>query len=113
MAGLDLGADVLRDQHQTIRVVLRRPSFADLMDITIAQPRRYGAADPAVLSRLFWLLRKLPGRQHFPTSGGSSANNSAGSKPPAGQSVSTTERAELDRLAAHVTQALAGDWTWG
>ena len=26
MAGLDLGADVLRDQHQSIRVVLHRPS---------------------------------------------------------------------------------------
>lgn len=114
MAGLDLGADVLRDQHQSIRVVLHRPSFADLLDIAIAQPRRYGASDPAVLSRLFQLLREVAWTATLPDQQRIIADQLSRLKATSkAQHFDSTERAELDRLADHVTQALAGDWTWG
>ena len=59
MAARDLGPVLLRDDDHKIRVILHRPSFADLLDLAIAQPRRYGATDPAVLTRLYWLLREI------------------------------------------------------
>ena len=39
--------------------MLRRPDFAELLELAVAQPRRYGAADPDVLSRLVMLLREV------------------------------------------------------
>lgn len=59
IAGRDLGPRVLCDGDGRVRVVLRRHSFADLLDLAVAQPRRYGAADPAVLARLIRLLREV------------------------------------------------------
>ena len=40
-------------------MISKRPAFADLLDLAVTQPRRYGAADPDVLARLFRLLREL------------------------------------------------------
>lgn len=58
-AGKDLSPRLLRDREDEVRVVLRRPGFADLLELAVAQPRRYGAADPDVLSRLVMLLREV------------------------------------------------------
>jgi len=59
LAARDLGPVVLRDADGRLRVILRRDSFADLLDKSITQPRRYGSSDPFVLLRLFRLLEEL------------------------------------------------------
>lgn len=59
LATRDLGPIVLRDDHNQVRVVLHRPAFSALLDEAVTQPRRYGAADPQVLGRLFTLLEEL------------------------------------------------------
>ncbi len=42
-----------------LRVVVARPALSDLLDLAVAQPRRYGASDPAVLASAFQLLRAV------------------------------------------------------
>lgn len=59
LAGRDLRFVLLRGDDENVRVVLRRPSFAEVVDIAITQPRRYGSSDPQVLQRLFRLLEEL------------------------------------------------------
>lgn len=59
LADRDLGPVLLRDEDDGVRVVLRRPSFADLLDLSITQPSRYGSSDPQVMARLFRLLEEL------------------------------------------------------
>ncbi len=55
----DLGPYVARDDVGVVRVAVRRSSFSDLLDLAVGQPRRYGAADLAVVASLFRLLRDL------------------------------------------------------
>ncbi len=55
----DLGPQLVRDHDGKVRVAIRRSSFGELLDLAVQQPRRYGAADPGVAARLFWLLRDL------------------------------------------------------
>ncbi|GAA0220555.1 hypothetical protein GCM10009539_02260 [Cryptosporangium japonicum] len=59
LARKDLGPRILTDSDDQVRVVLRRPSFTELLELAVAQPRRYGAKDPDVLSRLAMLLREV------------------------------------------------------
>jgi uncharacterized membrane protein len=58
LAGRDLRFLVLCDDDQ-VRVVLHRPTFAELLDLAITQPRRYGSSDPQVMQRLFNLLEDV------------------------------------------------------
>ncbi len=55
----DLGATLLCDQDDRVRVVAQRPDFAAYLDLGISQPRRYGATDPQVLARIFQVLLDL------------------------------------------------------
>ena len=111
LAGRDLGPLLLRDGDHRVRVILRRPSFADLLDLAIAQPRRYGAADPAVLTRLYWLLREiawtatLPDQRRVIAEQLRRLDTTTNS-----QNFDPTERAELAVLADRVTLALDGNW---
>lgn len=59
LAHRDLSSIVLRDDEDRVRVVLKRPSFAEVVDVAITQPRRYGSSDPQVMLRLFRLLEEL------------------------------------------------------
>lgn len=59
LAGRDLSSIVLRDGDDVARVVLRRPGLAELVEVAIDQPRRYGSSDPQVMQRLFRLLEEL------------------------------------------------------
>ncbi|KUL22808.1 hypothetical protein ADL15_47320 [Actinoplanes awajinensis subsp. mycoplanecinus] len=59
LAGRDLGPRLVCDDEGQTRLVLRRPSFDELLDLAVAQPRRYGAAEPVVLSRLATMLREI------------------------------------------------------
>ena len=59
LADRDLRFIVLRDDDDQVRVVLHRPSFAEVVDVAITQPRRYGSSDPQVMKRLFRLLEEV------------------------------------------------------
>ncbi|NGP09767.1 DUF2254 domain-containing protein, partial [Rhodococcus sp. 14C212] len=54
-----LGPYTLCDEHDRVRVVLARPTFAELLDLVCTQPRLYGADDPVVLDALLSMLREL------------------------------------------------------
>ncbi|MBX9394441.1 DUF2254 domain-containing protein [Streptomyces sp. TRM72054] len=113
LARRDLGPRLLRDDHQQVRVVLRRPDLQDLLDLAVSQPLRYGAAEPAVLARLAMLLREL-------------AWSSAPDQHPAvtatlarlrstidAQNLHATEHFRLIELTERVDEALTGRWTHG
>lgn len=53
------GPEHLTDDEGRIRVVLSLPTLPDLLDMVMDQPRKYGAADPAVAGRLLDLLQEL------------------------------------------------------
>ncbi len=112
LAGRDLGPRILRGEHDQIRVVMSRPDLADLLDLAITQPRRYGAADPFVLGRLFDLLRELAwcvqtqDQQHAVTEQLARLRATA-----AAQDFAAAETARLARLATRVEQAQHGHWT--
>jgi len=57
------GPEVLTDDSDEIRVILAQPRFGDFLDLALAQPRQYGAGDPAVAERLLVLLRELSWRE--------------------------------------------------
>ena len=56
---LPLGDELVRDDDNTIRVIVRRPTLADLLHLALDQPRRYGIDEPQVVERLFCLLREV------------------------------------------------------
>jgi uncharacterized membrane protein len=72
LADHDLGPTLLSDDTddtgtgagRRVRVILMRPDFAELVELAIAQPRRYGASDPQLLGRLFALLAEVGWRAH-------------------------------------------------
>ena len=55
----DVQSARLTDERGTTRIVLMREDFSDLLELAVAQPRRYGAQDPGVLARIYWLLREV------------------------------------------------------
>ncbi|MEU0103510.1 DUF2254 domain-containing protein [Streptomyces sp. NPDC006267] len=112
LARRDLGPRVLHDDRHRVRVVLRRPDLADLLDLAVAQPLRYGAAEPAVLIRIAMLLRELAWNsapdQHPTIAAALDRLRSTA----AGQDFHATEHARLTELVHLVEQALAGRWTY-
>lgn len=50
---------VLRDEHGEVRVVIARPSLADLLDSVCGQTMLYGGSDAAVAARVLVLLREV------------------------------------------------------
>ncbi len=62
LSGYDLGGELLRDDNHRVRVVLHRPDLASYLDLGLSQPRRYGAADPQVLQKIFQVLLDLSHR---------------------------------------------------
>lgn len=108
----DLGHRVLRDDENRIRVVLHRPDLADLVELAVAQPRRYGAADPDVLGRLLALLRELawtaelPAHRRVVTAQLERLRATIDA-----QDLDPTERAALARLVAQVETAVDGRWS--
>ena len=61
LAERDPGPEHLTDDAGRVRVVLALPTFKDFLDMTMNQPRLYGAADPDVTGRLLALLQELSG----------------------------------------------------
>lgn len=114
LTGRDLGPRVLRDEEGTARVVLRRPGFADLLELALEQPRRYGEADPEVLGALFRLLAEVAWNSRGDDQRAAvSAQLGRLRGTAAGQDFDAPERARLDGLADLVDAALAGRWPTG
>ena len=111
LAVRDLGPRLLHDDDGTLRVVLHRPSLADLLELAVTQPRRYGAADPVVLGRLAALLREVAWSVR-PADRPVVAGQLSRLRRTVGQSdLDPVERARLERSATAVEDALAGRWT--
>ncbi|MFE7936303.1 DUF2254 domain-containing protein [Streptomyces griseoincarnatus] len=113
LARRDLGPRLLCDDHQQVRVVLRRPDLWDLLDLAVDQPLRYGAAEPAVLARIAMLLRELAWHaepaQHPPVTAALTRLRSTIDA----QNLHATEHAKLTELSRLVDDALAGRWPRG
>ena len=107
----DLGPRMLHDEDGHVRIVLRGHGFADMLETAIGQPRRYGAGDAQVLSRLFSLLAELAwvakdrGRQAAIASQLERLRATV-----ARQDFDPFEQALLDGLAVRVEAALEGRW---
>lgn len=113
MVGRDLGPKVLRDEDGVIRVMLRRPSFGELLDLAVEQPRRYGAADAQVLGRIGWLLRELGWRVDLEADRHAVERQLARlRRTVAGQDFDADEQATLAALSAAVDDALDGRWSY-
>lgn len=111
LAGRDLGPQILADDDGPPRVILQRPGFAELLDLAMAQPRRYGAGDPAVLDRLFQLLREVAWLATDPEQQRSIAEQLARLRATVEtQSFDAAEQAMLGRTADQVIPALGGRW---
>lgn len=49
----------ISDDDGTVRVMITRHDFTDLLELALNQPRRYGASDPDVAARLYQLLQEV------------------------------------------------------
>ncbi|OIK27930.1 hypothetical protein VT52_008995 [Streptomyces malaysiense] len=110
LARRDLSPRLLHDDQGRTRVVLRRPTLAELLHLAVAQPLRYGAAEPAVLARLCMLLRELAWHsttEQRPTIAGHLVRVRSTA---AAQDFHPDDRAGLAGLADGVEQALTGRW---
>lgn len=52
----ELGSEALCDDDGVTRLIVDTPSFSELLDLAVAQPRKYGQADSRVMLRLSQLL---------------------------------------------------------
>ncbi|PRY20201.1 DUF2254 domain-containing protein [Pseudosporangium ferrugineum] len=108
----DLRPATRHDDAGRVRVVLARPDLAGLLDLAVSQPRRYGAAHPEVLIRLFDLLRELAWvlRDDRAQLAPVAAQLARLRATVAGQDFDEVERAKLSRRADSVDAALEGRW---
>ena len=108
----DLRSAQLADEHGAVRVVLMREDFAGLLELAVGQPRRYGAQDPGVLSRIYWLLREVgwivtrEEQREAVTTQLERLDRTA-----AQQEFDQVELATLQDLSEAVRAALRGEWT--
>lgn len=114
LAGRDLGPHLIRDDRDEVRVVLTRPGFADLLELAIGQPRRFGAADPTVLGRIADLLAEVAWCARRPDQRAAVADQLDRLRVTAGaQDLDAADRRRLDDAAGRVTAALTGRWVPG
>lgn len=110
-AGRDLGPLLLRDGSGRVRVALPRPDFPMLLDLAMSEPRRYGAADPNVVGRLFTLLREVAWSTHE-TEHRAAVNEQLVRlcATVERQAYDDAERSRMEDLTWSVREALAGRW---
>ena len=104
------GAMVLTDADDVVRVVLRRPELADLLELAISQPRRYGAGDPTVLAQIYVLLRQLAWCAPADQGGVILAQLDRLDATAATQDFDTTEQAQLAACGRLVRSATEHRW---
>jgi uncharacterized membrane protein len=66
LAGRRLGALIVRDEGEALRVVVARATFADYLELAFGQVRRYGAGEPAVVHAVLDVLAGLAGQVRGP-----------------------------------------------
>jgi uncharacterized membrane protein len=111
LASHDPGPTVQSDEQGTVRLIMAGPTLADLLELAIGQPRRYGAADPAVLARLLTLLRELAWSTHRPEHHQAVTDQLGRLRSTvADQQFDDTERRDLAALATSVEVALSHQW---
>ncbi|AZI59183.1 DUF2254 domain-containing protein [Nakamurella antarctica] len=99
------------DDDGCLRVVCLQPGFSDILDEALAQPRRYGASDPALMVRLFELLREVGWSVRTPHQREAVTGQLARLRATAAaQDFDEAERAQLGRCDVQVQQALRGLW---
>ena len=109
--GRVLGAEVITDDDNVVRLALGRPAFADLLELAVAQPRRYGAADPDVLARVFGLLAEVGWKVELAEQRAAVAAQLRRLRSTvAAADFDDTERAMLSDLGESVERALRRDW---
>jgi len=130
LVGLHLGPKGLYDDDEDgddgnrrgLRVLVARPAVSDLLDLAVAQPRRYGAADPSVLAALYELLRALAwcARPDSPQAAGTAAavgdqlarlDATAAAAAVAGDH-GASEASALRARGERVRRVLQGDRSW-
>ncbi len=109
----DLSPELLRDEKERVRVTLLRPDLASYVDLGISQPRRYGAADPQVLAKIFHVLLDLSYRaapEHWPV-----VRDQLGRLRDTveAQSFDSDERTALAELGRRIEQNLSGHLATG
>lgn len=104
LAGRDLRPVLLLDNDGRVRVVLGRPDFAEVLDVAITQPRRYGSADPQVMARLFRLLEEVAWHAHDDSPVREQLARLRATV--ARSDFDDVELAQLDKSAARVTHAI-------
>jgi uncharacterized membrane protein len=101
----------LVDDSDAVRVILRTHVFDDLLETAVEQPRRYGASDPDVATRLFQLIREIAFRitdpQHRMALEHQLERLEASV---AAATYDATERARFAALAAECRAAIEGEW---
>lgn len=108
LVGQDLGPRLRRDEEDTIRVVIRMPGLAELLELAIGQPRRYGAADPEVITRLYQLLDEVAWTATLPDQRQAIAHQLGRLRATTeAQHFDPTELERLARLASDVEHTLA------
>lgn len=111
LAGRRLGPTVHRDADGVARVLILRPELVDLLELAVAQPRRYGAADAEVQSGLLRLLRELAWCTSSPEHKSEIAIQlSRSRRTVSSQDFDEVERDHLECLALAVDEALTGRW---
>ncbi len=111
LAARDLGAQLVRDDDGAVRVAIPRSTFGELLDLAVHQPRRYGAADPGVVARLFWLLRDLAWSTDVPSHRDEVRTQlSRLQRSVAQQDFDAEERKQLESYAREVQAALDDHW---
>ncbi len=103
-----LGPLVLAGSDHQVRVTLDRPDFAELLELTVAQPRWYGKSDPCVLAALYKLVTDLAwhaGDEHRETIAGQLRRLDA---TVAEQDFDPVEVTSLNRLSREAEQILRG-----
>jgi uncharacterized membrane protein len=111
IVGRDTSPVVLRDKEDRIRVVLARTAFADLLALAVDQPRRYGAAEPAILSRILLLIRDVAWRTgQADRLGVLGRQLDRTADTIAAQDFDDDTRAALDDQVTEAQAAIGGDW---
>jgi len=102
---------VLRDDDGHERVRIRSDSFVELLELGVEQPRRYGIGDPAVVARLYQLLREVGYVVRAEEHGALREQRHRLDDAVAAAEFDQTERARFQAAARLVDRALEGHWS--
>ncbi|BDZ64285.1 hypothetical protein GCM10025877_12230 [Agromyces mangrovi Wang et al. 2018] len=109
IARLDPEPAALVDEHGVPRLVHRPQQFDELLEVSLEQPRRYGAGDPVVAARMFQLLHDVA--LHTGSGGRGDAVREQAARLAASvadEDYDDVERARFAAAARAVDEALSG-----